>query len=36
MNQFFVTVTEQATTKKTECVSIKGQTVQWNKKFDAL
>ena len=35
-NQFFVTVTDQTTTKKTESVSIKGQTVQWNKKFDAV
>ena len=35
-NQFFVTVTDQATTKKTASVSIKGQTVLWNKTFDAL
>ena len=35
-DQFFVTVTDQATTKKTASVSIKGQTVQWNKRFDAL
>jgi len=35
-NQFFVTVTNQATTKKTASVSIKGQTAQWDQKFDAL
>jgi hypothetical protein len=35
-NRFFVTVTDQATTKKTASVSINGQTVQWNKKIDAL
>ena len=35
-NQFFVTVTDQVTTKKTANVSIKGQTVQWNKTLDAL
>ena len=35
-NQFFVTVTDQATTRKTASVSIKGETVQWNKKIDAL
>ena len=35
--QFYVTVTDQAitTTKKTGNVSIKGQTVEWNQKFDA-
>ena len=35
-NQFFVTVTDLVTTKKTASISIKGQTVQWNKKIDAL
>ena len=37
-SQFFVTVTDQTTTKKTSSVSIKGQTqtVQWNKKFGVL
>ncbi|KAH9051943.1 hypothetical protein EDB87DRAFT_627171 [Lactarius vividus] len=35
-NQYFVTVTDQATTKKTASVSIKGQTVQWDQTFDAF
>ncbi len=35
-DQFFVTVTDQATTKKTTSVSSKGQTVQWDQRFDAL
>jgi hypothetical protein len=35
-DQFFVTVTDQATTKKTASISIKGQTVQWNKRFDSF
>jgi len=35
-DQFFVTVTDQATTKKTASVSVKGQTVQWDQKIDAL
>ncbi|KAF8273291.1 hypothetical protein EI94DRAFT_1298397 [Lactarius quietus] len=35
-NQFFVTVSNQATTMKTASVSIKEQTAQWNQKFDAF
>ena len=35
-DQFFVTVTDLTTTKKTASISIKGRTVQWNKRFDAL
>ncbi|KAH9013513.1 hypothetical protein EDB84DRAFT_1582735 [Lactarius hengduanensis] len=35
-NQYFVAVTDQATTKKTASVSIKGQTVQWDQTFDAF
>ena len=36
-NQFYVTVTDQAatTTKQTDSVSTKGQTVEWNQKLDA-
>ena len=35
-NQFYVTVTDQAatTTKKTDSVSTKEQTVEWNQKLD--
>ena len=35
-NQFYVTVTDQAatTTKKTDSVSNKGQTLEWNQKLD--
>src|SRR6266702_7328222 len=34
--RFFVTVTNLATTKKTESVQINGQTVQWNQRLGAL
>ncbi|KAH9039720.1 hypothetical protein EDB84DRAFT_1415611, partial [Lactarius hengduanensis] len=35
-NKYFVTVTDQVTTKKTASVSIKGQTAEWVKTFDAF
>ncbi|KAF8259872.1 hypothetical protein EI94DRAFT_1706734 [Lactarius quietus] len=35
-NQFFVTVSDQVSTQKTGNVSIKEQTAQWDKKFDAF
>ena len=34
--RFFVTVSDEATTKKSRSVKIHGQTVEWNEKLDSL